>query len=109
MRADTRTDYSSEDESMPDNLRRDAARRNATSLCDRPLHFVSKRYDATLIALHLEQMERHLLAQSFEEGDALSNQDGENGIANFICQAEAKALARYRTAADKPDIPEVRL
>ena len=48
-------------------------------------------------------MQRYILIEFVEEGNAFTNQDRQNGIANLISETEPEALARYRAATNKPD------
>ena len=44
--------------------------------------------------------------ESLEEGDAVTDQNRQDGVANFVSQPSAQTFASDRTAANKPDAAE---
>src|SRR5687767_15153679 len=54
-------------------------------------------------------MQGNVPVESVEKGDAVTDQDGEDGIAKFVGQPAAKAFARDGTTANKPDVAKSRL
>ena len=51
-------------------------------------------------------MQRDVFVELIEERNAITNQDRQNRIANFVGQPQTEAFARDRTAPSKPDVTE---
>ena len=69
-------------------------------------HLVTKRYRAALICFDLRQMKDDVSVELLEEGYPIANQNWQDGITNFVGQAETKALAGNDAASNKPDVTE---
>jgi len=54
-------------------------------------------------------MQGNVPVESFEEGDAVTDQYGQDGIAQLVGQSAAQAFARDCATADKPDVVKPRL
>jgi hypothetical protein len=51
-------------------------------------------------------VQRDIAIELFEERHAVTDQDRENGIADFVCQPATQTLAGDHAAADEPDASE---
>ena len=54
-------------------------------------------------------MQGNILVETFEERDAITDQDGHDRIADLVGEPEAKAFTSHRTTANQPDAAEGRL
>src|SRR6185437_10774085 len=72
-----------------------------------PLHVVPNRDNTAPVCLHFKQMQGDVPVESLEEGDAVADHDGHDGVAKLVSQPAAQAFARDRTTTDKPDAAEI--
>ena len=59
-------------------------------------HLVTKRYRAAVICFDLRQMKGDVSVELLEEGYPIANQNWQDGITNFVGQAEKKGTRRKR-------------
>src|SRR2546426_2241126 len=69
-------------------------------------HLVTKRHRAALVGFDLRQMKGDVSVELLEKPYPIANQDRQDGITNFVGQAETKAFAGNCTASNKPDATE---
>src|SRR5437762_11692660 len=71
-----------------------------------PPNLVAKLDHAILVRRHIQQVKLDVFVELLEKGDAVTDQNREDRVTDFVGQAEAKAFTRHRAASHKPDAAE---